>query len=173
MTFFKENSIVHENKERQDNLRKIAHMSWIKDNLRKNGKKIILAIIAIFVLWQVVFNGDYWKYVWRDIKRDNVADVMVEMFAGCNVRSSIEELSDEDFSNYWREKINIYGFNYYDVKFIMEHSCPILSDAEIEAPPFVYGSKELIEKSKRVRDYQIKFINREFTALQEDLKNSE
>lgn len=135
--------------------------------IRKHFGKILLALLVLFFLWQTLFHADYWKYVWRHLNRSDVGNIELEAYAGCNARAMMEEISDEDFSKAWKKDSQTYGFTYEDVKFEMEESCPIKSDERVE---FLYQSqgRTVIQKIKKLQDYQRKFLNREFTALKEE-----
>ena len=101
------------------------------------------------------------------MQRSEVANYFVGDYAGCNARAMMEELSNEDFSKAWKKDSQTYKFTYDDVKFEMEESCPIKSDERVE---FLYQSqgRTVIQKIKKLQDYQRKFLNREFTALKEE-----
>jgi hypothetical protein len=118
--------------------------------IQKNIKWAILLAIAVLVLWQAVFNVRYWETVQRGIFRNDLGRMEVERFAGCQPKTMMEEVSDEDFSTQWKKSSDMYNFNYFDIKYHMESICPPESDFEIESN---YGSgyrgRVRVEKVKK------------------------
>ncbi len=152
-------------------------------------KQIIFLIIGFFAVWQIIFHNDYWMYVGKDIFRDKVSSMVVHNLA-CGSDFDYGSESDKRFSENWREQSKIYGFDYNDVKFTIEDVCPI-EDVEVDAPSESYQRhvewmrtldknsydkekrewEKRIEVEKKIRAYKIKFLNRDFSVFQEDLKN--
>jgi hypothetical protein len=153
-------------------------------NVKKRIKRVILSIVAIVVLWQIIFHNDYWIYVGKDIFRDKVSSMVVHNLA-CGSDFDYGSESDKRFSENWREQSKIYGFDYNDVKFTIEDVCPPRTDLAIETSyQYLFDGtdyysdmdekregKKRIEVEKKIRDYQIKFLKRDFSVFQEDLKN--
>ena len=121
------------------------------------------------------------------MQRSEVANYFVGDYAGCNARAMMEELSNEDFSKAWKKDSQTYKFTYDDVKFEMEESCPIRDDLEntqsesykkhiqwMETLDDVSRKEEekkssmWIKKLKKIQIYQLRFLNKEFTALKEE-----
>lgn len=152
-------------------------------------KRTLFLVIGFFAVWQIIFHNDYWIYVGKDIFRDKVSSMVVHNLA-CGSDFDYGSESDKHFSENWREQSRIYGFDYNDVKFTIEDVCPI-EDVEVDAPSESYRRhvewmqtldktsydkekrewEKRIEIGEKIRAYKIKFLNRDFSVFQEDLKN--
>jgi hypothetical protein len=159
----------------------------ILEKLAKRFVRHIAASIALlFLAWQAVFHNNYWSFVARDIFRDDVEKMVIEIFACRNFINDDPE-AEQRFSEVWRKETLTYGFGYDDVKFTIEDECPPRTDQEIEASyQYLFDGvdyysdmdekaegKKRIEVEKKMRDYTIKFLNRDFAVFQEDLRNSQ
>jgi hypothetical protein len=133
------------------------------------GRGVLLGLV-LFAAWQYLFHRDDWRREFRSMMRSEAADLAVESFAGCQIRTDLHNVSDQEFGEIWKESTSLYHFDYYDVREIMEQKCPVESDPEIEKHERSSG-QETIKKVKAIRDYQVRFLNRQYTALREDFAN--
>jgi len=116
-------------------------------------------------------------YAIRESPHERLARFSIEGFAGCG-RGAFN-LSDEEFSESWKNDTKVYEFGYEDVVDVMEKKCPIETDKQIQKKyQYLLDGKDLypdmdetkegllsIESEKKMRDYQLRFLNKEFTAL--------
>lgn len=88
--------------------------------------------------------------------------------------------ANQKFSEYFRDQMEVYDFDYYDVKFFIEETCPVGVDPESPSESYVKhvqwmqtldkGSREKekmewdkrIEIERKIRDYKIRFLNGDF-----------
>jgi hypothetical protein len=162
-------------------------MTKISENrtiLKKNVKGIAFAIIAILILWQIVFHFGYWFYVGKGVFRSKVSGMVVHSLSCQNFVDDNPE-ANQKFSENWREQSKIYDFDYNDVKFTIEDECPV-EDVEVDTPSESYQRhvewmqtldknsydkekrewEKRIELEKKKRTYKIKFLNTEFSVFQ-------
>lgn len=125
----------------------------------------------------------YWSF-----RRGGVGDpgnLTVQTFAGCQGRTMMEEVTDEQFTERWQEELSFYHFDAIDIDRYMMAHCPPGTGTREEATQFwteYYKDKdyadmdeekekrEQIEKSIKTSAYQQKFLNREFTVLKNEPK---
>ena len=106
-------------------------------------------------------------YVWASrqidaMRMNNVRNDNLAYYAGC------EKLSpsgvDKDIVNeYWRINSQESHFTHADVAEYMMKHCPPKSDAQIET----VNSEQYIEGAKSVRDYQLKFLNKDLDVFRQ------
>jgi hypothetical protein len=155
-----------------------SHITW------RPSRKLIVSLGVVCL----ILGGAYiWasRYTIDAMRLNNIRNSHLAYYSGC------EDLNpsrvDNDIVNeYWNMNSHESNFNHADVVEYMMKRCPPKSDVQIEAA-YAYlldGTNRYPDMNKRrqerlmringaksVRDYQLKFINKDFSVFQEDLKN--
>jgi hypothetical protein len=153
------------------------------------NKRIILLIVAVLVLWHGIVHRDYLKYLaWhvdltaRNIETQGESIRSVRYYVyGAGYSFTGDSVADEKkFNDNWKKETIEDKFDYQDVRYFMKKWCPIKSDAEIEAEYNAFAKSigtnptdkiNFINDENRERDYQIRFLNRDFSVLKDGLQN--
>lgn len=147
---------------------------------RKKVRRIIALGIILLAFFQYQYNADFWASFWRLAKRSETGQLQVQGWAGCDVKVDpkigfyLNKMNDEEFTSLWSIQSKAYDFTYEDVKNSMFEHCPPQTLDAIDTEMGQYSSfHNAVEKEAYkivLRDrlqYQLKFLNRDFSALKE------
>lgn len=155
----------------------------IREKIKSKAIKLVIFILGIstFLFVYRVQIGDYLFRGYKNFRRSWVGMMDIEMYAGCQPKTMIDEKSDEVFSKMWTEDSKKYNFDAIDVDRYMMQRCPPCTRKEIEAilenyfkdknfPDMDEEKTKLegIQRTSEISEYQNKFLNREFTALKNE-----
>jgi hypothetical protein len=142
---------------------------------------LVTAAIAMLIFWSKYdVISDRFGREYRNFTGSQQRQEAIESYAGCQARTMIDQLSDEEFSKLWEKYSKELNFDAKDVDEWMKKRCPVQTTEQIKYNQIRYQDalrKETgtvidngeinsrIERSEDISRYQLKFLNREFSAL--------
>ena len=157
-------------------------------------KKLFIIVICVLVLVAITNGFLIWKN-WdgikdsikrtkRDFRMSDNRQIRIETYAGCQIKTMIDQESNESFSQMWEKDSKRYDFDVIDIDNWMMDRCHPISDEEsrvwlanyfnsVDFPDMDEEKEERLrlERSMSMNSYQRKFLNREFSTLKDEPKS--